>query len=221
MNPVNTTAYELPSDVWLVSPTFPDHNPNILEVALDVTLPESVSAAFAYAANHFGENFYLDVVEMEILFFGTARVTMCAVEVMQQAEDHRGGLIVNISSFVGLCAFPGHAYYHAGKFAVEGFTESVISSPAAAVHFGIIEPSSVKTNFEGYSKAYIKPHPAYADPSMPSRQLEKYVSMGLKSGVGLEPKAVAKTIWNIASRGEKIPLRISLGCSVAADHAQV
>ena len=38
---------------------------------------------------------------------------------------HRGGLIVNISSLAGICAFPGHAYYHAGKWAVEGWTESV------------------------------------------------------------------------------------------------
>jgi len=30
-----------------------------------------------------------------------------------------------VSSLAGLCAFPGHAYYHAGKFAVEGFSESV------------------------------------------------------------------------------------------------
>ncbi len=63
-------------------------------------------------------------LEMETLFFGTARATMKAVEVMRQA-DGRGGVIFNISSLAGLCAFPGHAYYHAGKFAVEGWSESV------------------------------------------------------------------------------------------------
>lgn len=44
---------------------------------------------------------------------------------MRQEKAHRGGLIFNISSLAGVCAFPGHAYYHAGKFAVEGWTESV------------------------------------------------------------------------------------------------
>jgi len=63
--------------------------------------------------------------EMETLFFGTARVTTRALEVMRQAPDGRGGVIFNMSSLAGLCAFPGHAYYHAGKFAVEGFSESV------------------------------------------------------------------------------------------------
>lgn len=63
--------------------------------------------------------------EMETLFFGTARVTTRAIEVMRQDIAKRGGIIFNISSLAGLCAFPGHAYYHAGKFAVEGWTESV------------------------------------------------------------------------------------------------
>lgn len=63
--------------------------------------------------------------EMETLFFGTARVTMKAVENMRQHATGRGGVIFNISSVAGLCAFPGHSFYHAGKWAVEGWTESV------------------------------------------------------------------------------------------------
>lgn len=107
----------------------------------------SVDAAFAAAEKHFGSDYYLDAVvnnagyslsgdteaateeqahrEMETLFFGTARVTTRAIKVMRQSQDRRGGIIFNISSLAGLCAFPGHAYYHAGKFAVEGFSESV------------------------------------------------------------------------------------------------
>jgi len=80
------------------------------------------------------------------------------------------------------------------------------------VNICIIEPSGVKTAFDGHSKAHIKPHPAYAGDDMPSRQLEKYVNMGIKSGVGMiEPQAVAETIYGIASRGERIPLRLPLG----------
>ena len=125
----------------------PDDSSDILKLALDVTSVESVNAAFAAVAKHFGPDFRLDVVvnnagyslsgdtesateeethqEIETLFFGTARVTTRAVEVMRQAEGHRGGVIFNISSLAGLCGFAGHAYYHAGKFAVEGFSESV------------------------------------------------------------------------------------------------
>jgi NAD(P)-dependent dehydrogenase (short-subunit alcohol dehydrogenase family) len=125
----------------------PDGNPNVLKLALDVTSVSSISTAFEAAKKHFGDSFHLDVVvnnagyslsgdtesatedethaEIETLFFGTTRVTVRAIEVMRQSKEHRGGLIFNISSLAGICAFPGHAYYHAGKFAVEGWTESV------------------------------------------------------------------------------------------------
>lgn len=78
--------------------------------------------------------------EIETNFFGTVRVTQQALKWMrpQQGEvgekekkeeeeekEHRGGLIVNMSSLAGVCAFPGHSFYHASKFAVEGWTESV------------------------------------------------------------------------------------------------
>lgn len=124
-----------------------DNNLAILKLALDVTSPTSVEAAFKAAAAHFGAHYHIDVLvnnagyslsgdteaateeemhdEMETNFFGTVRVTMKAVEVIRQAKDHRGALIFNISSLAGVCAFPGHAFYHASKFAVEGWTESV------------------------------------------------------------------------------------------------
>jgi len=250
----------------------PDENPNILKLALDVTSPSSVKSAFAAAAEHFGEEFYLDVVvnnagyslsgdteaatedethlEMETLFFGTARVTTRAIEVMRQAENHRGGVIFNISSLAGLCAFPGHAYYHAGKFAVEGFSESVaremhpdwnsesnpryylfksylsfecnlrlersLISTFPPVNFCIIEPSGVMTNFDGHSKAQIKPHPAYAADDMPARALEAYVRKGIKGGASagmINPSAVAAAIYNVSSRGERVPLRLPLGAT--------
>jgi hypothetical protein len=75
----------------------------------------------------------------------------------------------------------------------------------------VIEPGAVKTNFEGHSKARTKPHPAYSAADMPSRKLEVYVNMGLKAGVGIEPSAVAETVFTIASRGERVPFRLPLG----------
>ena len=82
---------------------------------------------------------------------------------------------------------------------------------ASTVNFCIIEPGAVKTNFAGHSKAHTKPHPAYAADDMPSRKLEAYVSKGINSGAAIDPSAVAEVIFNIASRGERIPLRLPLG----------
>ncbi|TVY85726.1 putative oxidoreductase, partial [Lachnellula willkommii] len=165
--------------------TYLPSTPNILKLALDVTSPSSVTAAFAAAAEHFGkdQNLHLDVVvnnagyslsgdteaateaemhlQMETLFFGTVRVTTRAVENMRQADDRRGGLVFNISSLAGFLGLPGHAFYHAGKFAVEGFSESVAREmhPDWNINFCIVEPAGVKTEFEGHSKARTAPHP--------------------------------------------------------------
>lgn len=63
--------------------------------------------------------------QLETNFFGTVRVAMKAVEIMRQGPERGGGLVFNMSSLAGVCAFPGHAFYHASKYAVEGWTESV------------------------------------------------------------------------------------------------
>ncbi|GAB1730166.1 hypothetical protein NU195Hw_g7473t1 [Hortaea werneckii] len=217
----------------------PDNDPRILKLALDVTQPSTINACFATAATHFGsgsEDFHLDVVvnnagyslsgdteaatedqmheQLETNFFGTVRVAMKAVEHMRQRRPRRddGGVVFNLSSLAGVCAFPGHAFYHASKFAVEGWTESVARemSPEWKINFCLVEPAGVKTNFEGHSKAHTAPHPAYADPAMPARKLELFVNKGLNMGMGLEPATVAKAMYDVASRGEKIPLRLPL-----------
>ncbi|KAM4056367.1 short chain dehydrogenase [Hirsutella rhossiliensis] len=213
-----------------------DNDPDILKLALDVTSPVSVNNAFKAAAAHFGETHYIDVVvnnagyslsgdteaatdeethhEMETLFFGTARVTMRAVEAMRQDKQRRGGLVFNISSLAGVCAFPGHAYYHAGKFAVEGWTESVAREmhPDWNINFCIVEPSGVKTDFESGGKKYMQPHAAYAADDMPSRKLEAFVRQSIKSGAGmLEPAALARVLFEVASRGQEVPLHLPFG----------
>ena len=121
-------------------------SPNVLKLTLDVDSPESVDAAFKAAADHFGASFHIDVLvnnagyslsgdtanvteeqmkgEMETNFFGSVRCSIKAVENMRVHASGRGGVIYQISSLAGVCAFPGHAFYHASKWAIEGFTES-------------------------------------------------------------------------------------------------
>ena len=53
------------------------------------------------------------------------RITTRAIANMRIHPTHRGGIIFNISSLAGFYPLPGHAYYHASKFAVEGWSESV------------------------------------------------------------------------------------------------
>lgn len=55
------------------------------------------------------------------------------------------------------------------------------------------------------------PHPAYTADDMPARKLETYVRKGLQSGAGIEPVAIAKALWEVASRDQNVPLHLPLG----------
>ena len=122
-------------------------SPNVIKLALDVTSKSSVDAAIAAAVAKFGR---LDIVVnnagytlagdtenateeqerqvFETLFWGVVRISKHAMRVMRDDNPktgQQGGVVLNITSLGGFIGFPGAAFYHAGKFAVEGFTESV------------------------------------------------------------------------------------------------
>lgn len=66
------------------------------------------------------------VVETD--FWGMARVTQHALRILREENPktgQQGGVVLNVSSMGGRLAFPGNAFYHASKFAMEGFTEAV------------------------------------------------------------------------------------------------
>jgi short-subunit dehydrogenase len=195
---------------------------------LDVTSPPAITSAFQTAVSHFttidvlinsagyalsGDSESATEAEthdiFETNFFGTVRTTLA---VLPHMRTNGGGLVMNISSVAGTCAFPGHAFYHASKHAVEGWTESLAKEmdPEWGINFCIVEPAAVKTAFEGHSKKHTLPHPAYEDAKMPARVLQRYVDAGLKQGVGMEPEDVAKVLVKVANDGGKVPLRLPL-----------
>ena len=69
----------------------------------------------------------------------------------------------------------------------------------------------IKTNFESTSKDRIPPHPGYAAPGTPRVVLAEYVGQHMSKGLGAAPELVAQTIYGIATRGAKVPLRLPLG----------
>jgi short-subunit dehydrogenase len=207
----------------------PDDKTHILKLQLDVTSSDQVKQAFGKTVEKFrtisvlvnsagyalsGDTESATEFEtheiMETNFFGTVRTTTAALPHMRASGN--GGLTMNISSVAGVCAFPGHSFYHASKHAVEGWTESLAKevSQEWGINFVIVEPAAVKTNFEGHSKKNIAPHTAYNSPKMPARMLEKYDNAGLKQGVGMEPEDVARVLYEVASKGEKVPLHLPL-----------
>jgi len=78
-------------------------------------------------------------------FYGVVNVTRAAIPVMRKQKS---GCVLQISSVGGRLARPGGAGYHAAKWAVGGFTESLSLEVAP---FGVkvcaLEPGGMRTNW--------------------------------------------------------------------------
>jgi NAD(P)-dependent dehydrogenase (short-subunit alcohol dehydrogenase family) len=78
-------------------------------------------------------------------FYGVVYMTRAALPVMRK---QRSGCILQISSVGGRLALPGSTGYHAAKWAVGGFTESLAQEVAP---FGVkvcaLEPGGMRTNW--------------------------------------------------------------------------
>jgi NAD(P)-dependent dehydrogenase (short-subunit alcohol dehydrogenase family) len=82
---------------------------------------------------------------MDTNFYGVVNMTRAALPIMRK---QKGGCIIQISSVGGRLARPGSAGYHAAKWAVGGFTESLAQEVAP---FGVkvcaLEPGGMRTNW--------------------------------------------------------------------------
>ena len=82
---------------------------------------------------------------MDTNFYGVVNVTRAVLPIMRR---QRSGCILQISSVGGRLARPGRAGYHAAKWAVGGFTESLAQEVAP---FGVkvcaLEPGGMRTNW--------------------------------------------------------------------------
>jgi short-subunit dehydrogenase len=100
-----------------------------------------------YGLVGFFEDLTLDEIkkQFETNFFGVLNITKKIVPIMRVQKS---GTIINISSGAGQVGVPGISAYVSTKFAIEGFSESLMYE---LFPFGIkviiIEPGVIKTNF--------------------------------------------------------------------------
>jgi NAD(P)-dependent dehydrogenase (short-subunit alcohol dehydrogenase family) len=83
--------------------------------------------------------------QVDTNFYGVVYMTRAALPIMRKQKS---GCILQISSVGGRLALPGSTAYHAAKWAVGGFTESLAQEVAP---FGVkvcaVEPSGMRTNW--------------------------------------------------------------------------
>jgi len=100
-----------------------------------------------YGLVGFFEELRLDEIrsQFETNFFGVLTVTKKIIPLMR---EQKRGTIVNISSGAGQVGFPGISAYVSTKFAIEGFSESLMYELFPfGIRVIIIEPGVIKTNF--------------------------------------------------------------------------
>ena len=118
-----------------------------------------------------------------------------------------GGRILQVSSEGGQIAYPGFSVYHASKWGIEGFVESVSQEVAPfGINFVLVEPGPTRTNF-GAGLVQAKPLPDYA--GKPADQLRQAFINGT---FPIKGDAVRTADAIIAVADAKHPaLRLTLG----------
>jgi len=138
-------------------------------------------------------------------FYGVVNVTRAALPIMRKQKS---GYILQISSVGGRLALPGSTPYHAAKWAVGGFTESLAQEVAP---FGVkvcaLEPGGMRTNWGARANKDIpKLLPEY-EPSVGA------IVKALESVWGQEnsdPAKVAQVILRLAT-SDHLPAHLLLG----------
>ncbi|TIH29277.1 SDR family oxidoreductase [Subtercola vilae] len=195
---------------------------NIVPIALDVTDHDADFAAVAQAFEKFGR---LDVVvnnagyghfgfieeltedearaQLETNLFGALWVTQAALPFLRRQGS---GHIIQVSSIGGISAFPLVGIYHASKWALEGFSQSLAQEVASFnIKVTLIEPGGFSTDWSGSSAATSEPLADYADLH---DAVEK--SRQSRNSTPGDPNASAAAVLKIVDSDEP-PLRIFFG----------
>ncbi|MEA5429709.1 oxidoreductase [Arcicella lustrica] len=153
------------SDIQDIVDSYPN---NAFAVQLDVSNADEIKAAVRVTLDHFGKIDvllnnagigYFGAIEesddaeirrmFEINFFGLANLIK---EVLPHMRSQNSGHIINVASIGGLTSFPALGYYHATKYAVDGFSESLSKEIAhLGIKVTIIAPGAFRTDWAGRS----------------------------------------------------------------------
>lgn len=186
---------------------------NVICLHLDVTDEDSIQNAVRQTIERFGG---IDVVvnnagyalvgpfeaadpqqvrkQFETNVFGLMGVTRA---VLPHFRARKTGTIINVASIGGRVAFPLYSLYHAAKWAVEGFSESLQHELRPfGIRVKIIEPGPIDTDFYGRSMDVARSDGLAADyAAFVEGALRKLNQFGEK---GAPPAKVARTIYKAA-----------------------
>ena len=190
-------------------------DPRWLCTRLDVMDAASISAALKEAIAKFGR---IDAVvnnagyglsgtfesmsdekimrQFETNVFGLMRVSRAA---LAHFRPLKSGTLINVASMGGRLTFPFYSVYHATKWAVDGFSESLaFEAEEIGVKVKIIEPGAIKTDFYDRSADFTHDRTLSEYNGIVDKAVPKFAKTGAK---GAPPKIVAEAIYRAATDG--------------------
>ncbi|MBW4473338.1 MAG: SDR family oxidoreductase [Stenomitos rutilans HA7619-LM2] len=190
---------------------------NVCCLRVDVTDPESISQAIRQTLERFQsidillnnagyglvgafEACSLEQIERQFAtnVFGLMAMTRA---LLPHFREQRSGIIMNVSSIGGQMGFPLYSLYHATKWAVEGFSESLqYELEAFNIRVKIIEPGPIKTDFyersaELASKPGLTAYDAFVAKVMTATRKA--------DATGSPPAVTAQVIYRAATDGSR------------------
>jgi len=119
-----------------------------------------------------------------------------------------GGRVIQISSYGGQVAFPGNSMYHATKWGIEGFVESVAQEVSPfGIGMTIVEPGGARTQFRYGSAQVAEPMPIYD--KTPAHSFMRMLDPKNGQAPGDPGRMAARIIESVEI--EPAPLRLVLG----------
>lgn len=128
--------------------------------------------------------------------------------VLADMRSRRSGHIINVSSILGLTAFPGWGLYCAGKYALEGLSESLAGEVAEhGINVTLIEPGYMRSDFLSPESLNLPTATVDAYPAVREMTEAHQAMPGTQLG---DPVKAAAAILAVAER-EDAPLHQLLG----------
>jgi NAD(P)-dependent dehydrogenase (short-subunit alcohol dehydrogenase family) len=129
--------------------------------------------------------------------------------VLPHLRAQGGGKILQLSTMGGQATFPGMSLYHASKWAMEGFFDSVGQEVAPfGIQTCLVEPGGARTDFAGRSLAMAPANEAYA--GTPAAAVRATAATRPASAIPGDAYKMARAMIDAADADE-LPRRLLLG----------
>jgi NAD(P)-dependent dehydrogenase (short-subunit alcohol dehydrogenase family) len=202
---------------------------NVTIMPLDVTDPQQIQSTVAQATtirkvdvvfNNAGYGLMgaLEALtderilkEINTNLLGVIRVTQAF---LPHFREHRGGLFINTTSMGGLFGFPLHSIYHATKFGVEGWAESMsFELGPHNISIKTVAPGGFATEFLGRSLDR-NSHSAYIE-----LENKLFANIDNMMAAASTPEQIAAIVFEAATDG-KDQVRYVAGADANALYAR-